>query len=122
MGCHSAAGIGALGGGALGPDLTGAVARYGGPRGLVAFLSGTPTPTMNAVWSGKPLSEQEQAHLITFLGQATLEQRPVEALWQLSGLAIAGFLVLFGLSHLVWRRRLTSVRRPMVMRAARRSS
>jgi mono/diheme cytochrome c family protein len=122
MGCHSAAGIGALGGGALGPDLTGAVARYGGARGLTAFLAGTPTPTMSAVWSGKPLSDQEQAHLIAFLAQATLEQRPVEALWQLTGLALAGLLVLLGLSHLVWRRRLTEVRRPMVLRAARRNS
>ncbi len=122
MACHSAAGIGALGGGALGPDLTGAVAKYGGPRGLAAFLSGMPTATMNAVWSGNPVTEQERADLIAFLGQATVEQRSVGAVWRLSALAIAGLVVVLALCHLVWRRRLTAVRRPMVARAARRSS
>ena len=121
MGCHSAAGIGALGGGALGPDLTGSVARFGGVRGLAAFLSGTPTATMDAVWRNNPLTEQERAHVIAFLQQATLEQRPVQVVWQLTGLAIAGMLVLLGLGHLVWRRRLTAVRRPMVARATQRS-
>lgn len=121
MGCHSAAGIGALGGGALGPDLTGAVAKFGGPRGLTAFLAGIPTPTMNAVWRGRPLTGQETAHIIAFLGQAPLEQRPVQAVWRLSALAAAGLVVLLGLGHLVWRRRLSAVRRPMVARATKRS-
>jgi mono/diheme cytochrome c family protein len=122
MGCHSAAGIGALGGGALGPDLTGVVAKYGGAPGLSAFLGGVPTPTMSAVWSGKPLSAQERGHVIAFLQQAVLAERPAEALWRLFGLAAGGLVVLLVLSHVVWRRRLTAVRRPMVARSARRGA
>jgi uncharacterized membrane protein YagU involved in acid resistance len=76
---------------------------------------------MDAVWRNNPLTEQERAHVIAFLQQATLEQRPVQVVWQLTGLAIAGMLVLLGLGHLVWRRRLTAVRRPMVARATQRS-
>ena len=51
MACHSVGGIGALGGGQLGPDLTGSVAHFGGAAGLNAFVAGTPTPIMKAVWS-----------------------------------------------------------------------
>jgi cytochrome c2 len=43
MACHSTGGIGALGGGALGPDLTTVATRMGGPAGVNAFITGLPT-------------------------------------------------------------------------------
>ncbi|HBY92431.1 MAG: cytochrome c [Ardenticatenaceae bacterium] len=114
MACHSVAGIGALGGGALGPDLTPAFNKYG-EAGLANFLATVPLPTMNAVWSRQPLAPQEQADLRVFLQQA-VAQRSTQAVGQLALLAVAGAVVLLALAQLYWRRRLTAIRRPMVKR------
>ena len=118
MGCHSIAGIGALGGGALGPDLTPAFNKYG-EAGLANFLATLPLPTMNAVWSRQPLLPQEQADLRAFLQQGSVSGRSVEALGQLAALAVGGAALLIAAAHLRWRNRLPGVRRPMVERARR---
>ena len=122
MACHSVAGIGALGGGQLGPDLTPAFTKYGGERGLAAFLTNPPLPIMNAVWSQQPLTPQEQADIIAFLQQAPVAGRPIQAIGQLTALAAGGTVILLGLAQLVWRRRLAGVRRPMVARNRSRLS
>ena len=115
MACHSVGGIGALGGGQLGPDLTGAGARYGGPAGLDAFVAGTPTPTMKAVWSQRPLTPEERASVVAFLAQAGVSQRPPQAIWQLAGLAALGLVILLAIAGLRWQNRLRfGVRRPMM--------
>jgi cytochrome c2 len=115
MACHSVGGIGALGGGQLGPDLTEVVARYGGAAAVNAFVAGTPTPTMKAVWSQHPLTDQERANVVAFLGQAEVTQRPAEAIWQLVGVAVLGVVILLVIAALRWRNRLRfGVRRPMV--------
>jgi len=120
MGCHSTAGIGALGGGALGPDLTLVFNKYNGEAGLAAFLAGVPTPTMNAVWAKQPPTPQERANLIAFLQTTAVSQRPPQALVQLALLAILGLAVLLGLAQLTWWQRLTEVRRPILRRSALR--
>jgi mono/diheme cytochrome c family protein len=115
MACHSVAGIGALGGGQLGPDLTTLVARFGGAAGVDAFVAGMPTPTMKAVWSKFPLTTEERASVVAFLAQAGVSQRPAEAIWQLAGLAALGVVILLAVAALNWRNRLRfGVRRPMV--------
>ena len=115
MACHSVGGIGALGGGQLGPDLTGVGERYGGAAGLNAFVAGTPTPTMRAVWSQHPLTTEERASVVAFLGQAGVSQRPAQAIWQLAGLAALGLVVLLAVAGLRWQDRLRDgVRRPMM--------
>src|SRR2546423_1723371 len=80
----SAAGIGALGGGQLGPDLTDVVTRYGGAAAVNGFLSGMPTPTMKAVWSQHPPTPEERGSVVSFLGQAGVTLRPAQAIWQLA--------------------------------------
>ena len=115
MACHSVGGIGALGGGQLGPDLTGAASRYGGASGLDAFVAGTPTPTMKAVWSQHPLTNEERASVVAFVGQAGVSERPAQAISQLAGLAALGLVVLLAAAGLNWRNRLRNgVWRPMV--------
>lgn len=116
MACHSIAGIGALGGGTLGPDLTEAYSRYGA-AGLVSVLANMPFPTMNPIFSKRLLTPEEQAHLRAFLQQAVAE-RPTQAVGQLALLAVAGLVVLLVLAHLIWRHRLTAVRRPLVGRVS----
>ena len=115
MACHSVAGIGALGGGQLGPDLTGAGERYGGAAGLSAFIIGSPTPIMKTVWSERPLTTEEGASVVAFIGQAGVIQRPAGAIWQLGGLAALGLVVLLAIAGLRWQNRLRNgVWRPMV--------
>lgn len=116
MGCHSIGGLGALGGGALGPDLTPAFDKYGA-AGLSSFLGTTPTVTMNAVWTRQPMTIDEQADIYAFLKAASVSERPFEALVLLSVLAIIGALLLIGLAQLYWRKRLVSVRRALVARS-----
>jgi cytochrome c2 len=115
MACHSVGGIGALGGGQLGPDLTGVAGRMGGEAGLNAFVAGTPTPTMKAVWSQHPLTNEERAGVVAFLGQAGVTERPAQAIWQLAGLAALGLVILLTVAGLRWQNRLRNgVRRPMM--------
>lgn len=117
MSCHSIAGLGALGGGALGPDLTFAYNTYGGDAGLATFLNTTPTVTMNAVWTQQPLTPAEQDDLRVFMQEASVQQRPPQALWQLAGLSVLGMVLLIAAAHLYWRNRLGSVRKTLVQRA-----
>ncbi len=72
--CHSVNGIGALGGGALGPDLTHATQRYPGP-GLATVLENIAFPTMVGPFENRPLTPQEAADLAAFMAQA--DQRGV---------------------------------------------
>ena len=116
MACHSTGGIGALGGGALGPDLTTVAQRFGGPAALDGFIAGLPTPTMKAVWSQHPLTPEERANVVAFLaGQAGLATRTAADAWQLIGLTVLGVLILLGLAGFIWQNRLKyGVRRPMM--------
>ncbi len=112
MACHSIAGIGALGGGVLGPDLTLVSERYG-EAGLASVLATTPFPTMNPIYGRRLLTREEQGHLRAFLLQPVV-QRPARALGRLAGLALLGSGALLGLMHISWRGRLGSVRRRLV--------
>ncbi len=111
--CHSSGGIGGLGGGKLGPDLTDAFAKY--QEGLIAWPSeNSPSKTMRPIFSDKPLTSEEKADLLAFFRTTDVSKRATEVIWQLVGLAAAGVFVFAGLAGLVWRRRLTKVRGPMV--------
>ena len=119
--CHTIAGIGPLGGGTLGPDLTPAFNKYG-ESGLATFLSTVPLPTMNAVWTAHPFTPQEAANLAAFLKQASGGEPPVDPTGLLAGAAAVGAAALVILAQLYWRRRLTAVRRPLVARARKGDS
>lgn len=117
LSCHSVAGVGALGGGALGPDLTGAYAKYGGAQGLTSALTTITFPTMAPIFTGKALTAAERADLVAFLAAAPTKERTAGAAGKLIVLSV-GLAVLIVLAALVvWRRRLTGVRRPLVSSA-----
>jgi len=117
MSCHSISGIGALGGGTLGPDLTDAYKNYGGDAGLASFLTSVPTPTMSAVWTKHPLTPQEIANVSAFIKEGAIAERPLDAIGQLALLALIGLIILVVIGAVYWRRRLLGVRIPLVARA-----
>ena len=69
MACHTVNGVGPLGGGALGPDLTHVYARYG-RQGLASALGSLPFPTMQGVFANNLLSANDQSDLLAFFEQA----------------------------------------------------
>ena len=119
LSCHSVAGVGSLGGGQLGPDLTGAFEKYGGEQGLRAALESVPFPTMAPIFSRKQLTAEERADIVAFLAVAPQAERPAQLAGKLLGFS-AGVVAVIILAALgIWRRRLTGVRRPLVNRSKR---
>jgi len=122
--CHTlgtVSGLGGLGGGALGPDLTLVFERFGGRRGVGAWLSSPPTPTMQAVFGTHPMTPEEILPLLAVFERASQTSHPAGAtahirffFMGLAGAALA--LVLMGW---IWRGRLRSVRRSLVQAAPR---
>ncbi len=108
--CHSSGGIGGLGGGKLGPDLTGAYAKLGDAMILWPETS----QTMKPIFSEKPLTDSEKADLLAFFSSTDVTKRSTEVIGQLVGLAVVGIVVIGVLIQLIWRRRLAGVRIPMV--------
>jgi len=122
LSCHSVGGVGAMGGGKLGPDLTLAYERLNGRTGTGAWLGAPATPTMRMLFRDGPLTTAEIESLLAFLEDAAkrrAEADPVAPLtFFLLGLggAAAGVVVF----DLAWLGRFRSVRRRMVDAATRR--
>ena len=114
LSCHSIAGIGALGGGQLGPDLTGAWEKYGRDQGIAAALATLPFPTMRPLFTDRPLTPEEQADIAAFLKRASGADRPGDAVWQLVLLGLGGAGLAVVLAFVLWPRRRLVVRRTIV--------
>lgn len=112
LACHTIAGIGALGGGALGPDHTTAYQRLG-----PAVLTFPQTGTMLPIYGPRPLTPAEQADLLAFLRVARVSTRSGSVIWGLLALAALGVALLFGAAAIIWRHRLEAVRVSMVRTA-----
>jgi mono/diheme cytochrome c family protein len=112
MSCHSIAGVGALGGGQLGPNLTGAAAKYGGAKGLVSVLSNIAFPRMVPIYGPHPLTRSEQADLAAFLASEPAVPPPAPdhtPLIVLLGLCVTAAILVLML--VVWPRRRLVVRK-----------
>lgn len=116
--CHDSGALGVPGGGLLGPDLTNAVARYGGESGMAAVLGNIPFPSMVPVYRNRPLTAQEQADLVAFMQQSAAEGTPSRGLRHFSlYILVFGTMDVFLLLLFVWHRRLPQhTRRPLLRR------
>jgi mono/diheme cytochrome c family protein len=114
--CHVVPGIGGLGGGKLGPDLTRVYEQLQGRTALSAWLLAPATPTMQSLLQGKPLDADEVHALVALFeesaknGQASYEV----AQMSFSLLGFGGAIVLLILFDVVWKGRFQSVRRALV--------
>lgn len=114
--CHSVGGMSGLGGGFLGPDLTGAFARVGGEKALAAWLVSPGSPMMKPVYADKPLDPQDILPLVAFLKDAAQRGRPADSIARLAFLIIGllGAAAMFVVFDSIWGGRLRSVRRALV--------
>jgi len=114
--CHAVGGIGWLGGGKLGPDLTKVFEKYGDRRRLAAWLSAPATETMLPTFKDRPLDEEEILGLVAYFRDTAAHQEedtaPHALVFILIGLAGAiGALVGF---NSAWKGRFQGVRARLV--------
>ncbi|MFP3940621.1 MAG: cytochrome c [Thermoanaerobaculia bacterium] len=114
LACHATPGVGGLGGGALGPDLTRVYERMGGRQALAAWLQAPATATMRPLFAERPLSNDEVLALTAYLEHETQAARaPDPGTRRLTFLllGLGGAAAALVLADGVWRRRLRGVRR-----------
>lgn len=107
--CHSVSGIGPLDGGALGPDLTQVLTRYGDP-GLNAALTTITFPTMMGIFTQQALTPQEVSDLVAYFTETNTQPAPAGTklglfLWLSGGI----FVILFGILLVFWPRQRQSI-------------
>jgi len=113
--CHAIAGLPG-GGGTLGPDLTQTYNDYG-EEGITPVLAAFPFPSMKPVYDTRPLTPEEQGHIKAFL-RVSAEREPSGEKGGFLLFGLGGGALLTGLAHIVWRKRLREVRRPLLRGAA----
>ncbi len=112
--CHDVSSLSFPGGGTLGPDLTGAFAKFGA-AGMNSVLATLSFPTMRPIFDKRPLTLQEQHDLEAFLqkaGMRSLIGRTVQIVMSVLG----GLLSLVIATWILWENRLVSVRRALVQK------
>lgn len=114
--CHTLGTLGSLGGGRLGPDLTKLYDRLGGRKGVGAWLSNPPTPTMQSLFAKRALQPEEIFSLLAVFDDANQRGQPATSSlsWQFFLFGLGGTLVGLVLLQLAWRGRFRSVRQRMV--------
>lgn len=116
LSCHSVGGVGALGGGKLGPDLTLVYERLNGRKGLGAWLSAPATPTMQTVFRQTRLADADLEPLLAFFEDAARRRAEADAVTPLTFflLGLGGAALGAVVMDLTWLHRLRSVRRRLV--------
>ena len=114
--CHTSRGLGGLGGGRLGPDLTRVYERLGGRKSLAAWLQAPATEVMRPVFSGHNLSNDEIVGLVAYLeDQARLGgEAPQTFQSALLVIGLVGAALAFFLADTLWKGRFKGVRIPLV--------
>ena len=115
LSCHNVSGIGALGGGSMGKDLTEAYSIIG-EQGLTSILKTPPFPIMKEIYAEQPLTDDEVANLVAFLGETADAQQPAAGQSPLIFIVIgiAGLLLIVIILQTIWRGRLSGVRQSLV--------
>ncbi|NOZ84441.1 MAG: hypothetical protein GXP60_06540 [Epsilonproteobacteria bacterium] len=113
--CHSVNSIKAVGG-SLGPNLT-AVYKQLGKNGLNIVLKSIPFPTMKPIYQNRPITEKEKTGLISFLRYSSKPEINRNKGQDLFMYAAAVFAILIIFMSIIWRNRLSGVRRTLIKKA-----
>ncbi len=118
--CHTVGGLGGLGGGRLGPDLTRVFERYEDRRKLGVWLSAPATETMLPTFREHPLEQEEILSLLAYFENAMQKEQEDDAprALVLVLLGVGGAIGALLLFNRAWRDRFTGVRRCLVRSAA----
>lgn len=111
LSCHSVAGVGVLGGGTLGPDLTQVNQKFNDVE-LTGILRAPVFPTMSKIFAKHAITDDEVVQLFGFL-RSVKTRTPIpnrDAARNLVAGAI-GSLLLLNLMNFTWRGRLRGVRK-----------
>jgi mono/diheme cytochrome c family protein len=113
LACHGMAGFGLAGGANYGPDLTGMFENFGA-EGIADVLKSLPFPSMEPIYSTRPLTDEEQADLQALFASTTGVPGAEGGL--LFAEALSGVALLLAVVLLFGRERLRGVRRSLVNR------
>ncbi len=116
FGCHTTKGLGFLGGGRLGPDLTKVFERQGGRNSLAQWLSGPATSTMRSVFTDHPMESEEVLALTAYFAETAKAESDDSSVASLNFFLIGFGGAIFMLLAFdgIWRKRFRAVRRPLV--------
>ena len=114
--CHTVGGLGGLGGGRLGVDLTKVFERYEDRRKLAAWLTAPATETMLPTFRKHPMTVDEILPLVAYFEHTAKHEEednsPAGLIFILLGLGGAvGVLIVF---NMAWRGRFRGVRKRLV--------
>ena len=114
--CHTVRGLGLLGGGRLGADLTKVSERIGGRRPLSAWLVSPATTTMQPVFREHPLEAEEILPLVAYFENSAKQVGDDDSVAPLTFflMGLAGMVLMLGLFDALWKNRFRAVRRPLV--------
>jgi len=117
--CHTLQDLGSLGGGRLGPDLSGTYQRMGGRRNLTSWLSSPATPTMQSLYKNHALKQDEILPLVAYLESASKQggQANPNATLHFFLIGLGGSLIGLVILDSFWRKRFNTVRRALVNRS-----
>lgn len=120
--CHTVNGIGGLGGGQLGPDLTLVYERLHGRKGVGAWLLNPASPTMQPIFKKQPLQPDEILPLLAVFEEAAKNGGPDRSAGPLNFLLLGMGGAGLGLVSLgaIWKGRFRGVRRTLVGASARK--
>jgi mono/diheme cytochrome c family protein len=122
MSCHTVTGMGGLGGGRLGPDLTLVFERLKGRKALASWLLAPATATMQPVFSGTPLANEEILPLVAYFEDAARRGgRDDGSRLGFLLLGLGGAAVGLAAADGVWRNRFRAVRRPLLTGRTKRT-
>ena len=121
LSCHTAKGLGGLGGGRLGPDLTLVYERLQGRKGLGAWMMSPASPTMGPVFKTRPLQPDEILALIAFFEDSARKGGQDNSAAPLNFFLLGLGVMVIGMVSLdaIWKNRLRSVRRALVSKRER---
>lgn len=119
--CHTTAGLGAWGGGGLGPDLTHVFDRLGGRLGLTGWLGMPGSATMLPLFKDNKLTSEEIDALVAFLEEENSSQEAEAASVTASflGAGVLGAILLLALFGIFWKGRYNATRIPLVEKSKR---
>lgn len=119
LSCHTVKGVGGLGGGRLGPDLTKVYERLQGRKALSVWLSAPATPTMQAVFRNTPLQAEEILPVVAYLEEAARQGGEDTGVGMVTFLllGLGGAVILLMAMDGAWRNRFRAVRAPLVEEA-----